>query len=412
MPVRALNNFLRLEASGGILLIVAAAMALVVANSPLAVAYQAWLELQLVVSVGDLELRKPLLLWINDGLMAVFFLLIGLEVKREILEGQLSSPDQVVLPGIAALGGFIVPVAIYVAVNFGDRPALNGWAIPAATDIAFALGILSLLGNRVPVSLKIFLMSLAIFDDLAAIAVIAVFYSGDLSPTALGLALLGFTGLFLMNRFGIGRIGAYVVVGIFVWICVLKSGVHATLAGVLLAALVPLRISSGRSPLREMEHALHPYVAFAILPVFAFANAGLSFDGFALDSLFGSVSVGIALGLVLGKPLGIMLFVGVAVLLGWARLPEGVSWSALFGTSALAGIGFTMSLFIGSLAFEHGGFDYLSATRIGVLAASALSALLACLILTRVLPASASPTLTPSMRPPGDEPRLRSVAGG
>ena len=334
--------------------------------------------------------------------MAVFFLLIGLEVKREILEGQLSSPDQVVLPGIAALGGFIVPVAIYVAVNFGDRPALNGWAIPAATDIAFALGILSLLGNRVPVSLKIFLMSLAIFDDLAAIAVIAVFYSGDLSPTALGLALLGFTGLFLMNRFGIGRIGAYVVVGIFVWICVLKSGVHATLAGVLLAALVPLRISNGRSPLREMEHALHPYVAFAILPVFAFANAGLSFDGFALDSLFGSVSVGIALGLVLGKPLGIMLFVGVAVLLGWARLPEGVSWSALFGTSALAGIGFTMSLFIGSLAFEHGGFDYLSATRIGVLAASALSALLACLILTRVLPASASPTLTPSMRPPRD----------
>lgn len=402
MPVRALNNFLRLEASCGILLIGAAVAAVAVANSPLATAYHALLELELMVSLGELVLSKPLLLWINDGLMAIFFLLIGLEVKREILEGQLSSPDQVLLPGVAALGGFMVPAAIYVAVNWGVPSALNGWAIPAATDIAFALGILSLFGNRVPVALKVFLMSLAIFDDLAAIVVIAVFYSGDLSLTALGLAALGVMGLFLMNRFGIGRIGAYVVLGLFVWICVLKSGVHATLAGVLLAAALPLRISGGRSPLREMEHALHPYVAFAIVPVFAFANAGLSFDGLAFDTIFGGVSVGIALGLLVGKPVGIMLAVGITVLMGWARLPEGVSWSALFGTSALAGIGFTMSLFIGSLAFEHGGFDYLAATRVGVLAASALSALLACLILSRVLPPSRSPARTEPMRPVRD----------
>lgn len=397
MPVRALHNFLRLEASGGILLMTAAVLAMVVANTPLAASYQASLDLELAVSLGELALRKPLLLWINDGLMAVFFLLIGLEVKREILEGQLSSLDQVLLPGVAALGGFVVPAAIYVALNWGDSPALNGWAIPAATDIAFALGILSLFGNRVPVALKIFLMSLAIFDDLAAIVVIAIFYSGDLSLTALGLAALGVTGLFLMNWFGIGRIGAYVVVGVFVWICVLKSGVHATLAGVLLAAAVPLRISSGRTPLREVEHALHPYVAFAILPVFAFANAGLSFEGLAFDTLFSGVSVGIALGLLVGKPLGIMLAVGFAVLLGSVRLPESVSWPALFGASILAGIGFTMSLFIGNLAFEHGGFDYLEATRVGVLAASALSALLACLILSRVLPASVAVSRTPAV---------------
>ena len=386
MPVVALKQFFKLESSAGVLLMVATALALLVANSPLTDVYGYLLDVPLVVAIGQFAIDKPLLLWINDGLMAVFFLLIGLEVKREILEGQLSSRDQLVLPAIAAVGGFVVPALIYTLINWGNPETIEGWAIPAATDIAFALGVLMLLGSRVPLSLKMFLTSIAIFDDIAAIVVIALFYTSELSLFALVSALAGLFVMFLMNRMGVAKLGAYAVVGVFVWACVLKSGVHATLAGFAIGCLIPLRTErSDISPLRDLEHALHPWVAYAILPIFAFANAGVSFAGIRPEVLWGPVSAGIALGLFFGKQVGVFGATWLAVKLGWARLPAGTNWSAIYGVALLTGIGFTMSLFIGSLAFERGAFDQLAATRVGVLGGSIAAALLGYWVLSRSL---------------------------
>ena len=373
--INALLNFLRLESTAGVLLVIATVCALLVSNSPLVAFYRLFLDTQLVVALGELAIAKPLLLWINDGLMAVFFLLIGLEVKREILEGQLTSKEQLFLPAAAGLGGFAVPAAIYTALNWQDPSALNGWAIPAATDIAFALGVLSLLGSRVPLALKVFLTTIAIFDDVAAIVVIALFYTDDLSLTALTLALVGGGLLLAFNRLGVTRIAPYTIVGIVVWVCVLQSGVHATLAGFAVAFALPLRTKNPNwSPLKHLEHTLHPWVAYAILPIFAFANAGVSFAGINPDVLFGPVSIGIAAGLFIGKQLGVFGVVWMVVKLGLARLPSGANWLSIYGVSLLTGIGFTMSFFIGSLAFERGDFDQLAATRVGVLTGSLLSA--------------------------------------
>ena len=375
MPVNALRDFLKLESTAGILLVVATCCALVVSNSPLAGLYERMLDVRLVVALGDLAIAKPLLLWINDGLMAVFFLLIGLEIKREVLEGELRSREQLILPAAAGFGGFILPAAIYAVLNWGNPQTIGGWAIPAATDIAFALGVLSVLGSRVPLALKIFLTTIAIFDDIAAIVVIALFYTSDLSLTALVLAAVGTAVLIGLNRLGVNRIAPYIVVGIFVWACVLKSGVHATLAGFAVALALPLRTADPDwSPLRHLEHTLHPWVAFAILPVFAFSNAGVSFAGIDPEVVFGTVSVGIAAGLFLGKQIGVFGVVWVMVKLGFARLPGGSSWLSVYGVSVLTGIGFTMSFFIGSLAFERGDLDEMAATRVGVLVGSLLSA--------------------------------------
>ena len=385
MPVAALKQFLRLESSAGILLVVATIAALLVSNSPLAGLYERLLDVPLVIALGELVVDKPLLLWINDGLMALFFFLIGLEVKREILEGQLSSRDQLVLPAAGAVGGFAVPAAIYAMFNWGDPEAIDGWAIPAATDIAFALGVLMLLGSRVPIGLKMFLTSIAIFDDIAAIVVIAIFYTEGLSLFALVAGLLGIGTLFVLNRLGVTRIAAYAAVGIIIWLCVLKSGVHATLAGFAVACTIPLRSESkADSPLRNLEHSLHPWVAYLILPVFAFANAGVSFAGISTDALFGPVTLGIALGLIVGKQLGVFGTVWLAVKLKLATLPQGSNWLSIYGVALLTGIGFTMSLFIGSLAFEEGNFDHIVATRVGVLGGSVVSALAGFLILRRV----------------------------
>jgi NhaA family Na+:H+ antiporter len=379
-----LRSFIKLDASSGILLVIVAVLAMLMENSPLNWLYDELLNTPVEVRVGALHLAKPLLLWINDGLMAVFFMLVGLEVKREVLEGDLSSPDQIVLPGLGALGGMLVPAGIYVWFNWGDEIALNGWAIPAATDIAFALGVLALLGKRVPTSLRVFLMALAIFDDLGAIIIIALFYTTDLSSISLAIAALAVMGLVLLNLLKITNITAYVLVGIVLWIAVLKSGVHATLAGVIIGLAIPLRDPANpeHSPLREIEHDLHPWVAFLIVPVFAFANAGVSLEGLTLGSLLEPVPLGIAAGLFLGKQVGILLFCGFVIWLGWARLPAKASWAGFYGVSVLCGIGFTMSLFITSLAFEHTGpSGPISADRLGILLGSCLSALVGYLVL-------------------------------
>jgi Na+:H+ antiporter, NhaA family len=382
MPGNALTRFLKLESSAGLVLVMATVTALLVSNSPLLPLYQYILAVPLSISLGELAVAKPLLLWINDGLMAIFFLLIGLEVKREILEGELSSAPQIVLPAVAGLGGFVLPAAIYSAINWHSPQTLAGWAIPAATDIAFALGVLAVLGSRVPLSLKVFLTTIAIFDDLAAIIVIALFYTSDLSLTALVLATAGIVALFALNRAGVKRISPYVLVGMFVWVCVLKSGVHATLAGIAIAFAIPIGGQAGQpSPLKHLEHTLHPWVAFLILPIFAFANAGIPISGISADSLFGPVSLGIAAGLFFGKQFGVFTATWLMVRFGWARLPDGANWLSVYGIALLTGIGFTMSLFIGSLAFERGEFDYLAATRIAVLVASLMSALAGYLVL-------------------------------
>lgn len=386
MPVAALRNFLRLESSAGVLLVMATIAALLVSNSPLAGLYGHLLDIPLVIALGDLVVDKPLLLWINDGLMALFFFLIGLEVKREILEGQLSSKDQLILPAAGALGGFLLPAAIYAAFNWGNPETIDGWAIPAATDIAFALGVLMLLGSRVPIALKMFLTSIAIFDDIAAIVVIAIFYTQDLSLFALLAGAFGITSLVVLNRLGVTRIAVYTTIGVVVWLCVLKSGVHATLAGFAVACTVPLRTeSTAPSPLRHLEHSLHPWVAYLILPLFAFANAGVSFAGISTDALLGPVSIGIAAGLFFGKQAGVFGIVWLAVKLKLAQLPKGSDWLSIYGVALLTGIGFTMSLFIGSLAFERGAFDQLAATRVGVLTGSVLSAIAGYLILRRAI---------------------------
>ena len=382
----AIREFMAMESAGGMFLLIATVAAMVIANSPLAWMYDQLFGTTVAVQVGALEINKPLLLWINDGLMAVFFALIGLEIKREILEGELSSPSQIVLPAFGALGGMLVPAAIYVWMNRGDQVALDGWAIPVATDIAFALALLSLFGSRVPVTLKVFLLSLAIFDDLAAIVIIAVFYSADISTTALIFGLGGLAVGIAMNRLGVTRTSAYLLLGLVIWVAVLKSGVHATLAGVLISFCIPLRTQEGRSPLRELEHDLHGPVAYAILPVFAFANAGISFAGMAIDDMLEPVTLGIVLGLAVGKPVGILLFVGLAMLLRLATLPESTNLRQLLGVAFACGIGFTMSLFIAGLAFEHGSGDYFAGDRLGIVTGSLLSAAAAWVVLRFSLP--------------------------
>ncbi|TDJ01448.1 MAG: Na+/H+ antiporter NhaA [Candidatus Dadabacteria bacterium] len=385
-PIRALEairEFLKLESASGIILVGAAVLALIISNSPLSSLYDLFLDTPVEIRIGGLHLAKPLLLWINDGLMAIFFLLIGLEVKREILDGQLSSISQVALPGIAAIGGMAIPALIYILFNISNASALNGWAIPAATDIAFALGILALLGSRVPLSLKLFLLTLAIIDDLGAIVIIAIFYSGDLSVTSLIFAGVAIAALFAMNLLGVKRIAAYVVVGLILWICVLKSGVHATLAGVILAFAIPLRTKEDEPcPLREMEHSLHPWIAFGIMPIFAFANAGVSLEGMSFGSLFEPIPIGIALGLFLGKQAGVFGFSLAAVKLGLAKLPSDINWRMIYGTSVLCGIGFTMSLFISTLAFDSSITDDAASARIGILVGSFISAIAGYLILS------------------------------
>ncbi len=381
MPVTMIKEFFRLEAAGGILLGFAAIAALIISNSPLSLYYDSFLKLPVIVQFGEFIISKPLLLWINDGLMAVFFLLIGLEIKREVLEGQLSSKEQIILPALAALGGLAAPAIIYSMFNWGNTEAMQGWAIPAATDIAFALGVITLLGNRVPMSLKVCLVAIAIIDDLAAIVIIALFYTENLSLMSLGLASLGIIGLFILNMRGVTRIAPYILIGVFLWACVLKSGIHATLAGVVLAFFIPLRKTNarGKAPLRELEHNLHPWIAYAILPLFAFANAGVSLQGLSLDSLTEPITLGIAAGLFFGKQIGVMLMTGLGVATKLCSLPEGISWREYYGMALLTGIGFTMSLFIGGLAFATD--EHQTAVRLGVIIGSVLSGGLGYLLL-------------------------------
>ena len=378
MPLRStFTRFFQLEAASGLLLIAAAALALIINNSPLSWLYSSFLDTPVVAQVGALQIAKPALLWINDGLMALFFLLIGLEVKREVLDGQLSKPSQIVLPGAAAIGGMVVPALLYWFLNREDPTALGGWAIPMATDIAFALGVLALLGKRVPVSLKLFLMTLAIIDDLGAIIVIAIFYSGTLSTLSLSLAATCIVALIAMNRLGVVKLGPYMIIGLILWVCVLKSGVHATLAGVTLAFCIPLRTKNAEpSPLLTLEHALHPWVAYGILPLFAFANAGLSLSGVTVESFTHHVPMGIAVGLLLGKTLGVFGLTWLAVKIGIAALPQGANWGQVMGVAILCGIGFTMSLFVGSLAFVPGVSEYAGMDRMGILTGSILAALI------------------------------------
>lgn len=384
--LQAVRDFMRLESAGGILLLGAAILAILMANSPFASVYGGLLDTTVAIQIGTLAINKPLMLWINDGLMAIFFFLIGLEIKREVLEGELSSFSQVILPGAGALGGMIVPAAIYAWFNWGNTVAMDGWAIPVATDIAFALALLSVFGSRVPTSLKVFLLTLAIFDDLAAIVIIAIFYSGDLSLTALYIGIGAIIIAAVMNRLNVTRVSAYIMLGVILWVAVLKSGVHATLAGVVIALFIPMRDSEGRSPLRELEHDLHSPVAFAILPIFAFANAGLSMSGMSVEDVTHPVTLGVILGLVLGKPLGILLFVGLVLALRIGRLPNDISFGQLLGVAFACGIGFTMSLFIAGLAFEHGSGDYFAGDRLGVLLGSVLSAVIAFVLLHFCLP--------------------------
>ena len=388
-PISAIREFLRLESASGILLVLAGLVAMIAANSPLSSWYDALLQVPFKIQLADFKLDKPLLVWINDLLMAVFFLLVGLEIKREVVMGELSDRAKVALPAIAAIGGMVVPAAIYAWINWSDPVGLRGWAIPSATDIAFALGVLSLFGERVPVGLKVFLMTLAVLDDLGAIVVIALFYTKNLSVTSLLLAGAALVVLLVLNRAGVVRIAAYLLVGTLLWVFVLKSGVHATLAGVATALFVPARDPAHpeHPPLHTLEHALHPWVAFGILPIFAFANAGVSLAGLSLRDLLQPIPLGIVLGLFVGKQLGVFASAWLAVRLGVARLPSGVEFRHVYGAAILCGVGFTMSLFIGMLAFEGtGGGEVIVIDRLGILAGSLLSAVAGYAVLSVVLP--------------------------
>ena len=380
-----ITHFMHLEASGGIVLMFVALFALLANNSFMASGYEGILNTPVAVQFGEFKIAKPFLLWINDGLMAIFFFLVGLEIKREVIKGELSSLDKISLPLFAAIGGIVVPALIYLSFNYADSVTINGWAIPAATDIAFALGILALVGNRIPVSLKILLLAVAIIDDLAAIVIIALFYTENLSLYALAWAGVGTAVLFAMNRFRVMRILPYALVGTFVWAAVLKSGVHATLAGVITAFAIPLVRpvakdgTTSSSPLTRAEHGLHVWVAFLILPLFAFANAGVSLKGLSVADLMSPIPLGIALGLFLGKQLGVFSFCWIAVKLGLAKLPEGANWCQVYGVACLTGVGFTMSLFIGTLAFDDASL--LNGVRLGVLMGSIASGIMGFVLL-------------------------------
>jgi NhaA family Na+:H+ antiporter len=378
---QALDRFFKHEAAGGVLLILSAALALIVANSGWSAGYEALLETKLSILIGGQGLSKALILWINDGLMAIFFFLIGLELKAEMKEGKLKNPADVMLPGLAAVGGMIAPALVFLAFNLSDPVTRGGWAIPAATDIAFAVGVLALLGKRVPPALKIFLLTLAILDDLGAIIIIALFYTSELHLNYLVMALVPLAGLMWLNWRGAHRIAPFVLLGAVLWVLVLKSGVHATIAGVVTAFFLPLRDRFGKSPLHSVEHGLQPYVMFLIVPIFAFANAGVVLSGLSFADLFAPLPLGIAAGLFIGKQIGVFGATWLTVRSGLARLPEGVTWRHIYGLACLAGIGFTMSLFIGGLSFADPAL--MNAVRLGVLSGSALSAVVGYVVLYR-----------------------------
>ena len=371
-----IKDFIQKDSSSGILLIFVTLLALILQNSAMSAHYMSFLHTPVEIRFGELHIAKPLLLWVNDGLMAIFFFVVGLEVKREVMEGHLSSPSQIVLPGIAAVGGMAVPALVFIAFNKGESFAMNGWAIPTATDIAFALGILSLLGNRVPVSLKIFLMALAIIDDLGAIVIIALFYTSELSTVSISIAAGALFILFVMNRMHVARQAAYILVGIILWVSVLKSGVHATLAGVALAFMIPLKSTDAQgktfSMAHNMEHGLHYWIAFFILPLFAFVNAGVDLKDISIHEMGGNVPMGIMLGLFLGKQIGVFGFSWIAIKLKIATLPKGANWATLYGVAVLTGIGFTMSLFIDSLAYNDTKL-FQFADRLAILVGSFIS---------------------------------------
>lgn len=392
LPTNMISKFFKSEPAGGILLILAATLALIMANSPLYSVYNYLIETPFTISLGGAGLSKPLLLWINDGLMAIFFLLVGLELKRELLEGELSDIKNITLPAIGALGGMIIPASIYVFLNYDDPQAISGWAIPAATDIAFALGILSLLGSRVPATLKIFLTSIAIFDDIGAIIIIAAFYTAKISIVALSVAAVCLVIMFICNRKGVSSLRVYGAIGVILWVALLKSGVHATLAGVLVAFFIPIKADSHRryytnkSPLKYLEHELHSPVAFIILPIFAFANSGINLTNIAIDEMLHPVPVGIALGLFFGKQLGVFSFCWLAIKCGLTKLPSGMSMLSMYGIALLCGIGFTMSLFIGSLAFDTSVGSLPFDERLGIIAGSLVSACVGYIVLNYSLP--------------------------
>ena len=381
--IRQIKNFLKLESSGGILLFTAAILAIICANTSVQSVYFDFLQTQVVLKVGAFAIDKPLLMWINDGFMAVFFVLVGLEVKREMFEGSLSSVRKASLPAFAAFGGMIVPALIYYFINHHDPELVRGWAIPMATDIAFALGIVALLSKQVPLPLKMFLLALAIIDDIGAIVVIAIFFSHEMSMPALIVASLAIITLFTMNRYKVVSMIHYLIVGSILWASVLKSGVHATLAGVIIGFAIPLRGKNGETPLYHLEHILAPWCSFVILPLFAFANAGVSFDGMSLEKLTSPVPLGIAFGLFIGKPVGVFLFSYVAVLLRLAGLPQGVNFKQIFAIAVLCGIGFTISVFIAGLAFgaDNNSNNMLPLAQLGILIGTNLSAVLGYILL-------------------------------
>lgn len=377
------TRFLRLESAGGILLMLSAIIAIIAANSPLLKYYELLLSTPVEIQVGTLEIAKPLLLWINDGLMAVFFFLVGLELKREWLEGELADKRNIILPGIGAIGGMLFPALVYLYFNYDDPVAAKGWAIPAATDIAFALGILALLGSRVPLALKVFLTSLAIFDDIGAILIIAFFYTSNISLSALVVVAICIPILFVLNNRNVVSKSPYLLIGVIMWVATLKSGVHATLAGVLLALFIPIRSKEypDMSPLKSLEHDLHSVVAFFVLPVFAFANAGINLSGVGMDQVLHPVPIGIALGLFLGKQIGVFGLCWLAIKLKLAKLPDGINFLNLYGVAVLSGVGFTMSLFIGSLAFEETGVNLVFDERLGIIMGSLFAGILGYVVL-------------------------------
>ncbi|MGW8325554.1 MAG: Na+/H+ antiporter NhaA [Desulfobacterales bacterium] len=374
----SIAKFFQQESAGGILIVSAAFLAILLANSPFYSLYKMLIDTPVSIKIGALEIAKPLLLWVNDGLMAIFFFLVGIELKREILEGELSNIRKIVLPGLGAVGGMVGPAAIYIILNIDDPIALKGWAIPAATDIAFALGLLSLLGPKVPASLKAFLTSLAIFDDIGAILIIAFFYTSKISFIALIIAAVCILILFLFNKGSVVNKSLYIAVGVVMWVAMLKSGVHATLAGIILAMFIPMYspVDPGRSPLKSMEHDLHPAVTFFILPTFAFCNAGINIEGLGMEQFLHQIPLGIALGLFIGKQLGVFSFCWMGIKLRFAELPKEISWVSLYGTGMLCGIGFTMSLFIASLAFEETGVNLMFDERLGIILGSLASGIL------------------------------------
>ncbi len=386
-PESLLTRLFKHEAAGGVALMLAAALAMIIANSPLNEIYQGLFDKKFSVLIDGIGISKPVILWVNDGLMAIFFFLIGLELKREVLEGKLRNPRDVLLPGVAALGGMAVPALIFVAINWSSPATLPGWAIPAATDIAFAVGVLALLGKRAPVSLKVFLLTLAILDDLGAIIIIALFYTANLDAIYLAAALLPLAGLYLHHRTKGHRIAPVVLLGTILWVLVLESGVHATLAGVITAFFVPLKDRFGKSPLHALEDGVGPYVKFLIVLLFAFGNAGVVLAGITLQDLASPLPMGIALGLLVGKLTGVFGFTWLLVKSGIARLPHGAGWIHVFGVSALAGIGFTMSLFIGSLSFSD--LAQMNAVRLGVLSGSIVAAILGFTVLMLAGPGKA-----------------------